>query len=160
MVDVIYRKQIVAILIVCILWYSSSSGNNVITKKLLSRFPYPMTITMVQLLSISVYSGPFLKFWGVRKSVDISWSYYMKIFVPLALGKFIVSVLTHVSIWKVPVSYAHTGLFHISSVLNFLCIRKFCCIYFRLIVVKATMPLFSVVLSRIILGEKQTNKVS
>lgn len=89
-----------------------------------------MTMTMVQLLSITAYSGPFFNMWGVRKFVDISWKYYLKLIVPLALGKFIASVFTHVSILKVPVSYAHT--------------------------VKATMPLFSVILSRVILGEKQT----
>ncbi|XP_065203203.1 solute carrier family 35 member E1 homolog [Planococcus citri] len=133
MVDPKFRKEIITILTLCILWYSSSSSNSVIGKLLLNEFPFPMTVTMVQLLSITVYSGPFFNVWGVRKFADISWPYYMKIIVPLALGKFFVSVLTHVSIWKVPVSYAHT--------------------------VKATMPLFSVVLSRVILGEKQTCRV-
>ncbi|XP_075236848.1 solute carrier family 35 member E1 homolog isoform X2 [Lycorma delicatula] len=126
-------KEVCTILILCLLWYIVSSSNNVVGKMLLNDFPYPMTVTMVQLLSITLYSGPFFNMWGVRRFVDISWTYYFKLIVPLALGKFMASVFTHVSIWKVPVSYAHT--------------------------VKATMPLFTVVLSRFIIGEKQTCQV-
>lgn len=128
------NRQILTILFLCILWYIISSSNNVVGKMLLSEFPYPMTATMVQLTSITIYSGPFFNLWGVRKySNDIAWGYYFRLIVPLALGKFLVSVFGHVSIWKVPVSYAHT--------------------------VKATMPFFSVLLSRIILREKQTWQV-
>lgn len=47
----------------------------------------------------------------IFRFVDIEWKYYMKIIVPLALGKFLSSVFSHISIWKVPVSYAHTGQF-------------------------------------------------
>ena len=82
-----------------------------------------MTLTMVQLLSVAVYSGPMLSFLGVRTSrSDFTWKYFVKFIIPLAFGKFVSSVAAHVSIWKVPVSYAHT--------------------------VKASMPLFTVVLSR------------
>ena len=76
---------------------------------LLNQFPYPITVTMVQLLSITIYCGPILRLMGVRRQTDISWNYYKIIILPLAFGKFLASVLSHVSLYKVPVSYAHTG---------------------------------------------------
>lgn len=98
-------------LFLCLLWYAVSSSSNVVGKMLLSEFPYPLTVTMVQLTSITVYSGPFFNLWGVRKySSNITWSYYLRLIIPLALGKFLANVFSHVSIWKVPVSYAHTGM--------------------------------------------------
>nr|CAI5857333.1 unnamed protein product [Callosobruchus analis] len=133
MADRKQTKEICTVLWLCIFWYGVSSTNNVVGKTVLNEFPYPMTMTMVQLLSITVLSGPLFNLWGVRKYVDIPWSYYFRLIVPLAFGKFIASVFSHVSIWKVPVSYAHT--------------------------VKATMPLFTVILSRMIMGEKQTTRV-
>ncbi|KAK9889765.1 hypothetical protein WA026_007146 [Henosepilachna vigintioctopunctata] len=133
MTDSKHTREVLTVLGLCILWYIVSSSNNVIGKMLLNDFPYPMTMTMVQLLSITIFSEPFFNILGVRKYADISWNYYFKLIVPLALGKFTSSVFSHVSIWKVPVSYAHT--------------------------VKATMPLFTVFLSRIILGESQTCQV-
>ena len=80
---------------------------------MLNEFPYPMTVTMVQLLSITVYSGPLFKLWGIRPGFQssISKDYYWKMIIPLAIGKFLSSVFSHVSIWKVPVSFAHTGKF-------------------------------------------------
>lgn len=133
MADRKQTREVLTVLGLCILWYAVSSSNNVIGKMVLNVFPYPLTMTMVQLLSITVYSGPLFNMWGVRKYVDISWRYYFRLIVPLAFGKFFASVFSHVSIWKVPVSYAHT--------------------------VKATMPLFTVILSRLIMKEKQTYKV-
>ena len=118
MADSKQAKEIFTVLFFCILWYIVSSSNNVIGKMLLNDFPYPLTVTMVQLSSITIYSGPFFNMWGVRKFVDISWNYYFKVIIPLALGKFLASVSSHVSIWKVPVSYAHTGNYFIVNVLN------------------------------------------
>nr|CAG4640945.1 EOG090X07UV [Eulimnadia texana] len=128
-------REVVRVLILCFFWYAISSTNNVIGKYVLTDFPFPMTVTMVQLLSITVYSVPVFRLMGIRNSfnTEISKSYYWKLVVPLAFGKFLSSVFSHISIWKVPVSFAHT--------------------------VKASMPLFTVTLSRLLLGEKQTCQI-
>lgn len=105
-------RQRLTIVLLCLVWYIVSSTNNVIGKMVFNQFPYPTTVTMVQLLSITVYSGPFFKLWGVRPRSDIPRRYYMRLIVPLAIGKFLASVTSHISIWKVPVSYAHTGEQH------------------------------------------------
>ena len=54
-------REFVRILFVCICWYVVSSSNGVLGKTILSQFPFPMTVTMVQLLSITVWSPPLLK---------------------------------------------------------------------------------------------------
>lgn len=67
--------------------YIASSSKNVIGKLILQRFPYPVTVTIVELASISVYSVPLFSALKVRRQGDISWTYYVKFIVPLALGK-------------------------------------------------------------------------
>jgi len=104
-------KDIVRVIFLCCAWYTLSASGNIIVKTLLTDFPYPMTITMVQLLSIWVYLQPVLRYWRIP-TVDTDrtpWRYYFTMIFPLALGKFITSVSAHVSLWKVTVSYAHTG---------------------------------------------------
>lgn len=116
------------------MWYVVSSINNIVGKIILSDFPYPMTVSFVQLISITVYSLPILKVWNIPKlDRSIPLKFWVKTLLPLAMGKVVASISAHISIWKVPVSYAHT--------------------------VKATMPLFVVILSRVILKESQTKKV-
>jgi len=126
------NQNALTILLLCVVWYSISATNNVVGKMVLNQFPYPMTVTMVQLVSISVYSEPLLKYY-VKGHAEVPTSIFRKIVIPLAIGKFLASVTAHISIWRVPVSYSHT--------------------------VKATMPLFTVVLSRVLFGEKQTKSV-
>lgn len=119
-------RDFIRIVFVCICWYIVSSSNGVLGKTILSQFPYPVTVTMVQLLSIAVWSPPLLKVLGVRKYESSNWSYHLRMLFPLAFAKFLSSVLAHVSVWKVPVHYAHT--------------------------VKASMPLFTVLLTRVCFG--------
>lgn len=126
-------RHVIVVLTLCFLWYIISSSNNVIGKMVLNEFPYPLTVTMIQLCSITLYSGPFFNLWRIRKYQDIPRAYYLRLIVPLAFGKFLASVTSHISLWKVPVSYAHT--------------------------VKATMPLFTVLLTRLIFREKQPTLV-
>nr|XP_022319518.1 solute carrier family 35 member E1 homolog isoform X1 [Crassostrea virginica] len=116
--------------VVCLMWYICSAGGNIIGKLVLNEIPYPMTVTMTQLVAISVYMEPIFWFLQTPNTGNITRSCYLKLILPLAFGKFFSSVSSHISIWKSTVSYAHT--------------------------VKATLPLFTIVLSRVLLGETQT----
>jgi len=125
-------RDFLKIVFICIGWYIVSSTNGVLGKMVLSQFPYPMTVTMVHLASIAIFSSPMLKMLQIRES-ESAWSHHKSILLPLAFGKFVSSVFSHISLWKVPVSYAHT--------------------------VKASMPIFTVLISRFLLGEKHSYSI-
>ena len=98
------------IVVICALWYCSSSSDNVIGKIVLTEFPYPMTVTMVQLVTAATLLGPIVKFMKVPRLTEMSSQYYATMIIPLAVGKFLSSVSSYVSIWKSSISYAHTGM--------------------------------------------------
>ena len=99
----------VKIFLCCVAWYSVSSVNNVVGKIVLNEFPYPMTVSMVQLGSITLFVIPILKLQSIPQATNIPVKYWITMIIPLAAGKFFASVSAHISLWKVSVSYAHTG---------------------------------------------------
>ncbi|XP_062509206.1 solute carrier family 35 member E1-like [Corticium candelabrum] len=127
------RERTVRVLALCTAWYAISSTQNVINKKFLSAHSLPVTLSLVHMLSIALYLPIVIGILVVPASPVFSSMYYLRVLMPLSLGKLLASVTAHVSIWKVPVSYAHT--------------------------VKALMPLFIVALTRCLLKEKHPLKI-
>ncbi|RMX43777.1 hypothetical protein pdam_00022602, partial [Pocillopora damicornis] len=111
------------IVLLCSLWYTISSTNNVIGKKILTDFPFPVTVAMVQVVSTALYLSPTLRVWSVPPMKSLPKSSLLKLILPLSFGKAFAAITAHVSIWK------------------------------------ATMPVFTVILSRVILGETQSGAV-
>lgn len=125
-----------AFIFLLLLWYTISSLANLISKQLLTIFPHPFTITFIQLFHGWMYSIPLLHFMKIPSPIYLHSTriYYLTMIVPLAIGKFLSQFTSQISLRLVPISYTHT--------------------------VKALMPLFTVILSRIFFQEKHSLKVS
>lgn len=102
-------REAVKIISLCVAWYTFSATNNVLGKKIFMVFPYPMTLSMTHHLALNVLLGPTLAMLSVPPSPYVSTRFYVRRIVPLAMGKLLASFSSHLSILKVPVSYAHTG---------------------------------------------------
>lgn len=105
------KRQAIKIVCLCVAWYSLSSANNVLGKQIFNVFPYPMTVCMVQLLALNAFLGPSLAMLNVEPAPYMTRKFYLKRMVPLAVGKLFATLSAHISILKVPVSYAHTGMY-------------------------------------------------
>ncbi|XP_050342908.1 solute carrier family 35 member E1 homolog [Nymphalis io] len=124
------RREAVTIGALCVTWYALSSASNVVGKLVLTELPFPMSVTMVQLLSTVLYSAPAFALCNVRRAPSFPKQYYLRVLVPLAFAKFFTTMFSQISIWKVPISYAHT--------------------------VKATTPLWTAGLAWVLFGERQS----
>eukprot|EP00128_Syssomonas_multiformis_P000053 Colp12_sorted_trinity150504_noHs@25455 len=127
------KRAFFKVVVLCAFWFTFSALTNNVGKAIYAKFQFPTTLTMVQFSSITLYMHLLLRVFKVYAAQPISTEQYIKFILPLSFGKILATLMSQVSIWKVPVSYAHT--------------------------VKALAPIFAVALSRIVLGEKQTMKV-
>ncbi|UJR14580.1 hypothetical protein I4U23_001576 [Adineta vaga] len=127
-----FSNSILQLCVLIVLWYSVSSLANIIGKRLLTVFPHPITVTLAQLFHGWAYSVPLLRLMNISPPTYLYSTriYYITIIVPLAIGKLLSQLTSQISLRLVPVSYTHT--------------------------VKALMPLFTVILSRVIIGEAQS----
>ena len=97
------------IVFLCVIWYGSSSGNNIVGKILLEQFRFPATVTMFQLTFLCVLAPLFVSTRPQESEKSPSKRYWMKFILPLAAGKFLSSFLSLVSIANIPVSFSSTG---------------------------------------------------
>ncbi|XP_065834755.1 solute carrier family 35 member E1-like [Oscarella lobularis] len=128
------RDEIIRISSLCLFWYLISSSANVTNKTFFKAHGLPITVSLAQLVSNAVYVNILLRLWRIPASSSLaSTSFYARKLAPLALVKLMVTTMSNISVSRVSVSYAHT--------------------------VKALLPFFTVVLSRIILKERPGWKV-
>ncbi|KAK6018069.1 hypothetical protein OSTOST_16391 [Ostertagia ostertagi] len=102
-----FKARVVAI---CLCWYVISSASSITNKVLLQSYPYPTTLALSNLMWVPIYSIPLLRMWEC-KVVKLTPVQYNKYLTPISAGKALAVVSAYFSLWKVPVSYAHTGLF-------------------------------------------------
>eukprot|EP00055_Hartaetosiga_balthica_P008252 m.30078 g.30078 ORF g.30078 m.30078 type:complete len:367 (+) comp6202_c0_seq1:169-1269(+) len=120
------RWGFVRAVLTCAVWYIGSMFNSIFGKSVMKKFPSPMTVTIAQLLMVNLMLPFFLK----EKMPRIQQRDWTGWILPLTFLKLLASLSSQLSILKVPVSYAHT--------------------------VKACMPIFTVILSRIFLKQKHS----
>lgn len=125
-------SRAIKVIILCLVWYSASSASNIINKIVLNDFPLPLTVSFIQNITTLICLYPLIKILNIPK-VSVT-TYVLKwTILPLSFGKFFSTVSSHFSISKVAVSYAHT--------------------------IKASMPIFVLLLGRVIWGERQPVKI-
>lgn len=126
----ISRAAKVAVL--CLTWYTASSASNIINKIVLNDFPYPLTVSFIQNITTLLCLYPLIKILRIPK-VSVTKHVLKWSILPLSFGKFFSTVSSHFSISKVAVSYAHT--------------------------IKASMPIWVLILGRCIWGERQPMQI-
>ncbi|KAF9170534.1 suppressor of loss of ypt1 [Mortierella sp. AD011] len=118
--------------ILCLLWYLSSAVTNNIGKQIMNQFRYPVTLTFVQFVFVSLFCfilGSGFRMTTIRKpTVAI-----MHMTAPLVGFQVVGHVFSSIAISRVPLSFVHT--------------------------IKALSPLFTVVFYRIILGTTYSREV-
>ncbi|OUS45767.1 DMT family transporter: phosphate/phosphoenolpyruvate, partial [Ostreococcus tauri] len=117
--------QVLMLLMLFGCWYGFNIVFNIYNKQILKTFPYPVTVTLIEL---GVGSALIAAMWasGAKKPPQVSMA-MLKPIAPLAVIHAVGNLLTNVSLGKVAVSFTHT--------------------------IKASEPFFSVLLSALFLGD-------
>ena len=110
--------------VIIVIWYSVSVSHNLLNKRLLEGdlFPFPFTLTLLQLLAITVYSFVYIGYFStnekhvvVRVQEVMSQRRHRSLILMLSLGKFLTLVFNHLSLSQVPLAFTHTGRSHLFS---------------------------------------------
>ncbi|GJJ74014.1 solute carrier family 35, member E1 [Entomortierella parvispora] len=130
MVRKLYKASKLPLL--CLLWYLSSAVTNNIGKQIMNQFRYPITLTFVQFLFVSLFcflGGSVFRLTTIRTP---TWG-IISMTAPLVGFQVVGHVFSSFAISRVPLSVVHT--------------------------IKALSPLFTVVFYRIILGTTYSRAV-
>ena len=111
-----------------LVWYSLSVGHNILNKRLLEPdfFPFPFTLTLLQLGAITVYSYMYIRYANRGRQTGLlepdanrhvvvalrevlSKKRNRSLIVFLSCGKFMSLVFSHLSLYQIPLAFAHTG---------------------------------------------------
>lgn len=125
-------SRAVKVVLLCLSWYTASSASNIINKIVLNDFPYPLTVSFIQNITTLICLYPLIKIMRIPR-VSVTKHVLKWTILPLSFGKFFATVSSHFSISKVAVSYAHT--------------------------IKASMPIWVLLLGRCIWGERQPMRI-
>jgi solute carrier family 35 protein E1 len=95
------------IIILVVVWYTSSALSNNGNKAILDVFPSPMTLTLFQSVCVAIYAHIYLQVFYEHPQV-LTWKEKLKYVYPLSLCHLTAMLLTHISLRNVPVSFTHT----------------------------------------------------
>jgi len=112
---------------VVVCWYTFSSISNNVSKSIFHIFHYPVSLALWQFLFI-VIGASILFVFKLHAFHHKPLREALTRVSPLAVGHIVAHLLTLISLGNVPVSFTHT--------------------------IKATSPIFAVILTRVVLGEK------
>lgn len=128
---VVFTKLNIRLATLIVSWYAASTCQNLLSKSTLKKFPHPLTLTLSQYAAIAFTVPLLMTVWGKRRR-SFTRRHYMNGLLQLCCLKLFSSLSSFFTLLEVPISYAHT--------------------------VKAMMPLFTITLSRVILGASYSTK--
>ena len=123
------------VIFLCVIWYILSSTGNVLNKYILTNYlpGYAITMSFSHLIVIVLVLPALHRLWRIPVAQSLSRRYTYRFIIPLAIGKFMASISSQFSIYKIPVSYSHT--------------------------IKASMPIFTVIFTTVLMREKYSLRV-